>query len=135
MGKNEFNKRIEQIANYFDIEKDFLIEQVNIPIDKIWELEYKVVEIDQNAKVSLIINKNEPIPKNEPIAEFSKIVIMDYAKKEVRIVNESEIELEQDEDVLDTWFSSGLFPFSVFGWPNNTEDLKAFYYLIQLQLY
>ncbi len=92
MGKNEFNKRIEQIANYFDIEKDFLIEQVNIPIDKIWELEYKVVEIDQNAKVSLIINKNEPIPKNEPIAEFSKIVIMDYAKKEVRIVNESEIE-------------------------------------------
>ena len=39
----------------------------------------------------------------------------------------SEIELEQDEDVLDTWFSSGLFPFSVFGWPNNTDDLKAFY--------
>ena len=38
-----------------------------------------------------------------------------------------EVELEQDEDVLDTWFSSGLFPFSVFGWPNNTEDLKAFY--------
>ena len=37
------------------------------------------------------------------------------------------MELEQDEDVLDTWFSSGLFPFSVFGWPNNTDDLKAFY--------
>jgi len=29
--------------------------------------------------------------------------------------------------VLDTWFSSGLFPFSVMGWPDNTEDLKAFY--------
>lgn len=28
---------------------------------------------------------------------------------------------------MDTWFSSGLFPFSVFGWPDNTEDLKAFY--------
>jgi valyl-tRNA synthetase len=37
------------------------------------------------------------------------------------------IALEQDEDVLDTWFSSGLFPFSVFGWPNNTADFKAFY--------
>ncbi len=37
------------------------------------------------------------------------------------------LELEQDEDVLDTWFSSGLFPFSVFGWPNNTEDFRAFY--------
>jgi valyl-tRNA synthetase len=35
--------------------------------------------------------------------------------------------LEQDEDVLDTWFSSGLFPFSVFGWPEETEDFKAFY--------
>ena len=35
--------------------------------------------------------------------------------------------LERDEDVLDTWFSSGLFPFSVMGWPDPTEDLKAFY--------
>lgn len=35
--------------------------------------------------------------------------------------------LHQDEDVLDTWFSSGLFPFSVFGWPDQTEDLKLFY--------
>lgn len=39
----------------------------------------------------------------------------------------SQITLEQDEDVLDTWFSSGLFPFSVFGWPESTEDLNAFY--------
>jgi valyl-tRNA synthetase len=37
------------------------------------------------------------------------------------------IHLEQDDDVLDTWFSSGLFPFSVFGWPNDTPDFKAFY--------
>lgn len=35
--------------------------------------------------------------------------------------------LERDEDVLDTWFSSGLFPFSVMGWPEKTDDLKAFY--------
>lgn len=34
---------------------------------------------------------------------------------------------EQDPDVLDTWFSSGLWPFSVFGWPDKTEDLKYFY--------
>ncbi|XP_022655201.1 valine--tRNA ligase-like [Varroa destructor] len=38
-----------------------------------------------------------------------------------------EIILEQDEDVLDTWFSSGLFPFSIFGWPDATIDLQAFY--------
>lgn len=35
--------------------------------------------------------------------------------------------LEQDPDVLDTWFSSGLWPFSTLGWPNNTEDLRYFY--------
>ena len=33
----------------------------------------------------------------------------------------------QDEDVLDTWFSSALWPFSTLGWPNETEDYKKFY--------
>ncbi|RUS33808.1 hypothetical protein BC938DRAFT_483795 [Jimgerdemannia flammicorona] len=32
-----------------------------------------------------------------------------------------------DPDVLDTWFSSGLWPFSIFGWPDDTEDLRNFY--------
>ena len=35
--------------------------------------------------------------------------------------------LSQDEDVLDTWFSSALWPFSTLGWPESTEDLKRFY--------
>ncbi|OBZ70621.1 Valine--tRNA ligase, mitochondrial [Grifola frondosa] len=35
--------------------------------------------------------------------------------------------LEQDEDVLDTWFSSGLWPFSILGWPANTPDFQMFY--------
>lgn len=35
--------------------------------------------------------------------------------------------LEQDEDVLDTWFSSGLWPLSTLGWPNTTDDLKKYY--------
>ncbi len=35
--------------------------------------------------------------------------------------------LHQDEDVLDTWFSSALWPFSTLGWPDETEDLKYFY--------
>ncbi len=35
--------------------------------------------------------------------------------------------LVQDEDVLDTWFSSALWPFSTLGWPDNTEDLQTFY--------
>ncbi|OAB48090.1 valine--tRNA ligase [Paenibacillus antarcticus] len=36
-------------------------------------------------------------------------------------------ELRQDEDVLDTWFSSALWPFSTLGWPDDTEDLKRYY--------
>lgn len=36
-------------------------------------------------------------------------------------------DLHQDDDVLDTWFSSGLWPFSVFGWPEETPDYKYFY--------
>ena len=36
-------------------------------------------------------------------------------------------ELTQDEDVLDTWFSSGLWPFSTLGWPDQTPDYKYFY--------
>ena len=36
-------------------------------------------------------------------------------------------DLRQDEDVLDTWFSSWLWPFSVHNWPNETDDLKYFY--------
>ncbi|HEX3437690.1 MAG TPA: valine--tRNA ligase [Pseudacidobacterium sp.] len=36
-------------------------------------------------------------------------------------------ELEQETDVLDTWFSSGLLPCSVFGWPRHTHDLEVFY--------
>ncbi len=35
--------------------------------------------------------------------------------------------IEQDPDVLDTWFSSALWPFSTLGWPDETEDLKYFY--------
>ncbi|HUV93536.1 MAG TPA: valine--tRNA ligase [Anaerolineae bacterium] len=35
--------------------------------------------------------------------------------------------IHQDEDVLDTWFSSGLWPFSTLGWPEKTEDLDYFY--------
>ena len=37
------------------------------------------------------------------------------------------VHLHQDEDVLDTWFSSALWPFSTLGWPDETEDFKYFY--------
>ena len=36
-------------------------------------------------------------------------------------------ELAQDPDIFDTWFSSGLWPFSTLGWPDRTADLARFY--------
>jgi valyl-tRNA synthetase len=39
----------------------------------------------------------------------------------------NEVELKQDKDVLDTWFSSALWPFSTLGWPSETRDLEKFY--------
>ncbi|KAI9462013.1 tRNA synthetases class I-domain-containing protein [Lactarius psammicola] len=43
------------------------------------------------------------------------------------LAGSSVFKLEQDEDVLDTWFSSGLWPFSILGWPNKTVDFEKFY--------
>lgn len=48
------------------------------------------------------------------------------AVREKYELNDS-IELKQDEDVLDTWFSSALWPFSTLGWPEQTQALKTFY--------
>ncbi|CAB0151958.1 Valine--tRNA ligase [Pseudidiomarina piscicola] len=50
-------------------------------------------------------------------------------EEEVRQENNlsADIVLSQDEDVLDTWFSSALWSFSTLGWPENTEDLKTFH--------
>lgn len=42
-------------------------------------------------------------------------------------VDVSDISLQQDDDVLDTWFSSGLWPFSVLGWPEKTKDMELFF--------
>uniref|UniRef100_A0ABM5FIN7 Valine--tRNA ligase, mitochondrial n=1 Tax=Pogona vitticeps TaxID=103695 RepID=A0ABM5FIN7_9SAUR len=41
--------------------------------------------------------------------------------------SEESLELVRDVDVLDTWFSSGIFPFAALGWPQETGDLKQFY--------
>lgn len=43
------------------------------------------------------------------------------------LANGAKFTLRQDEDVLDTWFSSGLWPFSIMGWPDKTPDLEKFF--------
>ncbi|HMR64955.1 MAG TPA: valine--tRNA ligase [Anaerolineae bacterium] len=49
------------------------------------------------------------------------------AYQKARLQFGPEVTLVQDLDVLDTWFSSGLWPFSTLGWPDNTPDLQRYY--------
>jgi len=49
------------------------------------------------------------------------------AKKSARKFYNKDVNLIRDSDVLDTWFSSGLWPFATLGWPSNNEYLKKFY--------
>jgi valyl-tRNA synthetase len=57
-----------------------------------------------------IVAHNEAEARAQAIAQFGK-----------------DVQLEQDPDVLDTWFSSGLWPFSTMGWPQQTRDLEKYY--------
>jgi valyl-tRNA synthetase len=53
---------------------------------------------------------------------------VEEATERARILaNGKSFTLEQDEDVLDTWFSSGLWPFSILGWPEKTVDFSQYY--------
>jgi len=49
------------------------------------------------------------------------------AREEPKECSECSGKLKQDQDVLDTWFSSGLWPFSTLGWPEKTKELEKFY--------
>ena len=60
-------------------------------------------------------------------AEDSKLGIIVSKIKPEKCSKCGSKNLEQERDVLDTWFSSWLWPFATFGWPDKTKDLKCFY--------
>jgi valyl-tRNA synthetase len=67
---------------------------------------------------------DSPQPGKPPhYCATSEIDAYDQARKDYG----DSVTLTQDSDVLDTWFSSGLWPFSTLGWPDDTEDLRNFY--------
>lgn len=57
--------------------------------------------------------------------DCSEVMVLREDPHECRVCQSTD--LHQDPDVLDTWFSSALWPFSTLGWPEETEDLKYFY--------
>lgn len=52
---------------------------------------------------------------------------MTVSKEDITVCPKCGAPVKQDEDVLDTWFSSALWPFSTLGWPEKTKDLEKFY--------
>ena len=72
----------------------------------------------------VVSETNGEIQDNTPF-----VVAFDEAEAETKAKTQygDNIKLEQDPDVLDTWFSSGLWPFSTMGWPNETADLAKYY--------
>jgi len=62
-------------------------------------------------------------PDGETIVARSE----EEAEEKAQEIYGKQVDLEQDSDVLDTWFSSALWPFSTLGWPEDTADLEAFY--------
>mgnify|MGYP000927031604 CR=1 FL=1 len=60
-------------------------------------------------------------------AEGNVYVARNEAEVRSKYNLDSAVELKQDEDVLDTWFSSGLWTFSTLGWPEQTKELKMFH--------
>ncbi len=62
-------------------------------------------------------------PDNKIFVEHNQL----NAEKAAELHYGKKVKLIQDEDVLDTWFSSALWPFSTLGWPDNTKDLKKYY--------
>ena len=65
-----------------------------------------------------VITDSTPFFVAKNAEEAAKLAMKKYGKP---------VKLEQDPDVLDTWFSSGLWPFSTLGWPAVTDDYNAYY--------
>ncbi|MDW8297684.1 MAG: class I tRNA ligase family protein, partial [Raineya sp.] len=58
------------------------------------------------------------------VAESLEEAISLFEQRGIKVTRD---EVTQDEDVLDTWFSSALWPFSTLGWPEQTKDLERYY--------
>ena len=62
-----------------------------------------------------------------PAFYCDKCGAMEVSKEDLTVCSKCGAELRQENDVLDTWFSSALWPFSTMGWPENTEELQKYY--------
>lgn len=102
-----------------------------------YDIELLKSEIRKDAESrSIETESHKALLSNRPMAEILRLALSELSDEAVRSFSIASLEdlaarepakYIQEEDVLDTWFSAGLWPFSTLGWPNQTEDLKAFY--------
>ena len=85
---------------------------------------FVVVKGDNNDVMYILTQRAD---ENRWVSGRDKEEALDFAVKKFSKISPEDISLEQDEDVLDTWFSSGLWPFSTMGWPAKTEDFDLFF--------
>lgn len=71
--------------------------------------------------------EGEPDRREDASAWVVGRTIDEATERAQKIANGRAFTLEQDEDVLDTWFSSGLWPFSILGWPDKTPEMDVYY--------
>lgn len=108
-----------QIPVFYDVEKLKTAIREDAQKKGIQTESLKALDSGQTLKQIVQIALNEL--SDQAVQSFSVASIEDLTGKH------GDAHFIQEEDVLDTWFSSALWPFSTLGWPENTDDLKAFY--------
>ena len=102
-----------------------------IPIWSITESDYSLPWEGVIANIKVIAKQHPKVPVeiNNQGERVLVCVSDDYQSADARMITSAleEIGFIRDEEVLDTWFSSALWPFSTMGWPDKTELLKTFY--------
>jgi valyl-tRNA synthetase len=84
-----------------------------------------LAEWESQGRTALQQRQQEPADRSEPLPDY--VCVLREDDREVIEALERDRLFEQDPDVLDTWFSSALWPHSTFGWPESTPELKRYY--------
>ncbi len=88
----------------------------------------KILQVHRTTEPYTVLHPLGEIPESEiDRLVFQDVPVYEIAKVPEKCSQCGSTNFIQETDVLDTWFSSALWPFSVFGWPEETEDFRRFY--------